>query len=46
MAAGTPAAVINAQLMREVFEVQVQIINEPVSGTPMCVVEKSTRTHG
>ena len=46
VAAGTPAAVINAQLMREVFEVQVQIINEPVSGTPMCVVEKSTRTHG
>lgn len=46
VAAGTPAAVINAQLMREVFEVQVRIINEPVSGTPMCVVEKSTRTHG
>ncbi|KAE9651285.1 Fe(3+) dicitrate ABC transporter ATP-binding protein FecE [Pseudomonas sp. PB105] len=46
VAAGTPAAVINAQLMREVFEVQVQVINEPVSGTPMCVVEKSTRTHG
>jgi ferric citrate transport system ATP-binding protein len=41
---GAPGQVISAQLMREVFEVQVQIINEPISGTPMCVVEKSTRT--
>jgi iron complex transport system ATP-binding protein len=46
VAAGAPGEVISAQLMRQVFEVQVQIINEPVSGTPMCVVEKSTRTHG
>ncbi|QHF45807.1 ferric citrate ABC transporter ATP-binding protein FecE [Pseudomonas sp. S35] len=45
VADGAPGEVISAQLMREVFEVQVQIINEPVSGTPMCVVEKSTRTH-
>ena len=44
VADGAPGQVISAQLMREVFEVQVQIINEPVSGTPMCVVEKSTRT--
>ncbi|MBE8593224.1 Fe(3+) dicitrate ABC transporter ATP-binding protein FecE [Pseudomonas sp. MAFF 301449] len=46
VAAGAPGEVISAQLMRQVFEVQVQIINEPVSGTPMCIVEKSTRTHG
>jgi iron complex transport system ATP-binding protein len=42
---GAPGDVISAELMRQVFEVQVQIINEPVSGTPMCVVEKSTRFH-
>ncbi|WP_439864727.1 Fe(3+) dicitrate ABC transporter ATP-binding protein FecE [Pseudomonas antarctica] len=45
VADGTPAAVISADLMRQVFDVQVQVINEPVSGTPMCIVEKSTRTH-
>jgi hypothetical protein len=28
---------------RQVFEVQVQILLEPVPGTPMCAVEKSTR---
>ncbi|WP_460949638.1 Fe(3+) dicitrate ABC transporter ATP-binding protein FecE [Pseudomonas marginalis] len=45
VADGAPGEVISAELMRRVFEVQVQIINEPVSGTPMCVVEKSTRHH-
>ncbi|WP_017254748.1 Fe(3+) dicitrate ABC transporter ATP-binding protein FecE [Pseudomonas tolaasii] len=45
VADGAPSSVISAELMRQVFEVQVQIINEPVSGTPMCLVEKSTRTH-
>ena len=45
VADGAPAAVISAELMRQVFDVQVQIISEPVSGTPMCLVEKSTRIH-
>lgn len=45
VADGAPGAVMGVALMREVFEVQVQIISEPVSGTPMCVVEKSTRSH-
>jgi len=43
VADGTPAQVIDADLMQRVFEVQVQIVREPVAGTPMCVVEKSTR---
>ncbi|MEG2797894.1 MAG: ferric citrate ABC transporter ATP-binding protein FecE, partial [Pseudomonas sp.] len=30
-------------LMRQVFEVQVQVMSEPVAGTPMCLIEKSTR---
>lgn len=45
VADGAPGAVMGVELMREVFEVQVRIISEPVSGTPMCVVEKSTRSH-
>ncbi|RMQ91772.1 hypothetical protein ALP97_03170, partial [Pseudomonas salomonii] len=44
VADGAPAQVISAELMRQVFDVQVQILQEPVSGTPMCLVEKSTRT--
>ena len=44
VAAGAPAQVVDAELMQRVFEVQVQIVNEPVAGTPMCVVERSTRT--
>lgn len=43
MAAGAPGEVINAELVRQVFDVQVQVMQEPVAGTPMCVVEKSTR---
>jgi iron complex transport system ATP-binding protein len=35
--------VISAELMRQVFDVQVQVMQEPVAGTPMCLVEKSTR---
>ena len=43
VADGAPGEVIGVELMRQVFEVQVQILQEPVSATPMCVVEKSTR---
>ncbi|QAX81942.1 Fe(3+) dicitrate ABC transporter ATP-binding protein FecE [Candidatus Pseudomonas adelgestsugas] len=43
VAYGTPAEVINTELMRQVFDVQVQIMREPFAGTPMCLVEKSTR---
>jgi iron complex transport system ATP-binding protein len=42
-AAGAPGEVISAALVREVFEVQVQVMREPVAGTPMCVVERSIR---
>jgi iron complex transport system ATP-binding protein len=40
---GAPEAVITAERVRQVFDVQVQILREPVAGTPMCVVERSTR---
>lgn len=43
VANGAPSAVISAELVRQVFDVQVKILREPVAGTPMCVVEKSTR---
>ncbi|SPO54141.1 iron-dicitrate transporter subunit; ATP-binding component of ABC superfamily; KpLE2 phage-like element [Pseudomonas sp. JV551A1] len=43
VANGSPAEIMSIDLVKEVFEVQVQIINEPVSGTPMCVVERSSR---
>ena len=43
VADGVPGAVMDAGLMRRVFDVQVQILREPVAGTPMCVVERSTR---
>ncbi|MGC6369105.1 Fe(3+) dicitrate ABC transporter ATP-binding protein FecE [Pseudomonas sp. K2I15] len=45
VADGTPQVVMSAGLMHEVFDVQVQIMREPVAGTPMCLVEKSTRSH-
>jgi iron complex transport system ATP-binding protein len=40
---GTPEEVLNAELVCRVFDVQVQILREPVAGTPMCIVERSTR---
>ena len=44
VASGAPAAVIDAALVQRVFDVQVQVMREPVAGTPMCIVECSTRT--
>jgi iron complex transport system ATP-binding protein len=44
VASGAPAAVIDAALVQQVFDVQVQVMREPVAGTPMCIVECSTRT--
>ena len=43
VASGTPGDVLNAELVCRVFDVQVQIMREPVAGTPMCFVERSTR---
>lgn len=43
VASGAPGDVLNAELVRRVFDVQVQIMQEPVAGTPMCIVERSTR---
>ncbi|WP_449124564.1 Fe(3+) dicitrate ABC transporter ATP-binding protein FecE [Pseudomonas viridiflava] len=43
VASGTPGDVLNAELVSRVFDVQVQIMREPVAGTPMCIVERSTR---
>ncbi|MFJ4256808.1 Fe(3+) dicitrate ABC transporter ATP-binding protein FecE [Pseudomonas monteilii] len=43
VANGSPAEIMSIDLVKEVFEVQVKIINEPVLGTPMCVVERSSR---
>jgi iron complex transport system ATP-binding protein len=40
---GAPGDVLNAELVCQVFDVQVQILREPVAGTPMCIVERSTR---
>ena len=45
VADGAPGQVITAELMRQVFEVQVQVMSEPVAGTPMCLIKKSTRPH-
>lgn len=44
VASGAPSAVIDAALVQRVFDVQVQVMREPVAGTPMCIVECSTRT--
>ncbi|MDY0936736.1 Fe(3+) dicitrate ABC transporter ATP-binding protein FecE [Pseudomonas viridiflava] len=43
VASGTPGDVLNAELVSRVFDVQVQIMREPVAGTPMCIVERSIR---
>ncbi|MBP0943448.1 Fe(3+) dicitrate ABC transporter ATP-binding protein FecE [Pseudomonas alliivorans] len=43
VASGAPGDVLNAELVCRVFDVQVQIMQEPVAGTPMCIVERSTR---
>ncbi|MEE4181516.1 Fe(3+) dicitrate ABC transporter ATP-binding protein FecE [Pseudomonas viridiflava] len=43
VASGAPGEVLNAELVCQVFDVQVQIMREPVAGTPMCIVERSTR---
>ncbi|MCO5368501.1 Fe(3+) dicitrate ABC transporter ATP-binding protein FecE [Pseudomonas alliivorans] len=43
VASGAPGDVLNAELVCQVFDVQVQIMQEPVAGTPMCIVERSTR---
>ncbi|MEN1835899.1 Fe(3+) dicitrate ABC transporter ATP-binding protein FecE [Pseudomonas lijiangensis] len=43
VASGAPDEVLDAELVSRVFDVQVQIMREPVAGTPMCIVERSTR---
>ncbi|MBA1230487.1 Fe(3+) dicitrate ABC transporter ATP-binding protein FecE [Pseudomonas viridiflava] len=43
VANGAPGEVLDAELVCRVFDVQVQIMREPVAGTPMCIVERSTR---
>ncbi len=43
VASGAPGEVLDAELVCRVFDVQVQIMREPVAGTPMCIVERSTR---
>ncbi|MFJ4145571.1 Fe(3+) dicitrate ABC transporter ATP-binding protein FecE [Pseudomonas sp. NPDC089734] len=43
VASGAPGEVLDADLVCRVFDVQVQILQEPVAGTPMCIVERSTR---
>ncbi|MBX8575843.1 Fe(3+) dicitrate ABC transporter ATP-binding protein FecE [Pseudomonas cichorii] len=43
VASGTPDEVLDTELVSRVFDVQVQIMREPVAGTPMCIVERSTR---
>lgn len=44
VASGAPGDVLDAELVCKVFDVQVQILREPVAGTPMCIVERSTRS--
>ncbi|MEG5265293.1 Fe(3+) dicitrate ABC transporter ATP-binding protein FecE [Pseudomonas sp. JDS28PS106] len=46
VASGAPGDVLDAELVCKVFDVQVQILREPVAGTPMCIVERSTRCSG
>jgi ferric enterobactin transport system ATP-binding protein len=37
VAAGTPAEVVTAQLIRDVFEVDAMVIADPVAGTPLVI---------
>jgi iron complex transport system ATP-binding protein len=37
MAQGTPQAVMTPQLIREVFQLNCQVVADPISGTPLCV---------
>lgn len=41
---GEPDQVISAALVRDVFDVQVEVMREPIAGTPMCLVSSSTRS--
>ncbi|MNT42098.1 putative siderophore transport system ATP-binding protein YusV [compost metagenome] len=44
VAHGMPEHVISAELVREVFDVQVEVLREPIAGTPMCLVSSSVRS--
>lgn len=37
MAQGTPADVMTPELLKEVFQLNCQIVTDPISGTPLCV---------
>ena len=42
-AAGAPAAVIDAKLVEEVFGLPATVIDDPVTGTPLCLPLARTR---
>lgn len=37
IAEGTPAEVVTDNIVREIFDLDVRVINDPVSGAPLCV---------
>jgi iron complex transport system ATP-binding protein len=44
VAAGPPAQIITQALVREVFDVDVRIIEDPITGGPLCVPATTLRT--
>jgi iron complex transport system ATP-binding protein len=43
VACGPPAEVVTEEIVREVFDVEVRIIEDPVTGGPMCVAAGGSR---
>jgi iron complex transport system ATP-binding protein len=44
VAAGTPQEILTAQLMHTVFGLESRVIPDPVTGTPMCIPIRPTRS--
>lgn len=36
---GSPKEIINEKLLKEVFQIDSQIINDPISNTPLCIIK-------
>jgi iron complex transport system ATP-binding protein len=43
-AAGAPGDIVDAAFVQEVFGLQARVVEDPVSGTPMCIpISRRTR---
>jgi iron complex transport system ATP-binding protein len=45
-AAGPPSAVVDAELVQQVFGLSAQVIDDPVTGTPLCLPLSRLKRHG